>query len=186
MATNKQWIYFVLKFGVLYMILYAANHIATGILIPGGYYNEWAAQHLNYVDALRTLILNGGLLFANVLGYSGHTEGHYLHLANGRSVRMVYSCIGVSVLCFWWAFVISFPQRVKQKLVYMLVGTALIVVLNMMRVGGLAMIRAVGGLKDMNIDHHLIFNIVVYGVIFLLVMQMIRHSMRGIKTGKYK
>lgn len=177
---TKQTSLFVAKFIVLFCVLYAANYAATGILSPGGYYNAWLATNLNYVSALRVVLLKGAQVFVCLFGFDGIANTNYLQI-KGATIRIVYSCIGINVLCFWWAFIISFPQTIKRKLSFFPLGTMLIILLNIVRIGMLAMIHSAPGHKHSNIDHHLLFNIILYTFIFFLLTRFIDNSVTAKK-----
>ncbi|MBS1773982.1 MAG: archaeosortase/exosortase family protein [Bacteroidetes bacterium] len=164
---------FIAKFSVLFTVSYAFDYAMTGITVPGGYYNEWIDNHFNYVAFLRTLILKSAGFVVHHFGFDYTIDQYHLRIPNVSTVKMVFSCIGTGILCFWWAFVLSFPQPAKSKARYLLVGTLVIVLLNILRVAGLVMIRSVNSMKHTKIDHHLIFNIVVYVLIFLMIVRIV-------------
>jgi len=173
---------FIAKFFILFGVLYAFNYFIIGLTIPGGYYNEWLAKHLDYVTVFRTLILKGASIFCSLFGFESYTNKYDLYLPGISRVRMVYSCIGFDVLCFWAAFTFAFPQNIKRKLLYFFTGLMAITLVNMIRVGGLAMIHSVQSLRRKHIDHHTIFNVIVYGLIFMMVIKMVN----GVKRDSTK
>lgn len=172
---NNVPLWFAIRFLILFGVLYAVNHLLTGMLIPGGYYCKWLDDNLDYVSGLRNLVLHGGELIVNIFGYDTSIAGYRLSVTGYGGVRMVYSCIGINILCFWIAFVITFPNRLKSKLLYGITGLSVITLLNMIRVGILALIRTKPSLRHADIDHHTIFNIVVYLFIFGMMVRMINN-----------
>lgn len=181
---NNVPLWFAVKFLLLFGVLYAANYVLTGLLIPGGYYSQWMDEHLDYVSALRNLVLHGGQLIVNMFGYETALSGYKLTVIGYGGVRMVYSCIGINILCFWVAFIIAFPNTIKSKIAYGIFGLTVITILNMIRVGALALIRTRHAWRHANIDHHAIFNIVVYAFIFLMMMRMINNIGRRNKAAE--
>lgn len=169
---------FVASFILLFGGLYGFNYLMVGLTIPGGYYNHWVAEHFDYVSSYRTLLLKGAAVFTSFLGFENFVDRYELHLPGISRVRMVYSCIGFDVLCFWIAFTVAYPQRLRRKVFYVPAGIVVITLLNMMRVGGLAMIRSVKGLRYVQINHHLIFNVIVYVLIFIMISIMIKSTTR--------
>lgn len=157
-----------------------------GLTVPGGYYNGWIATRLDYVSAYRSLILKGASVFVNLLGFDVYTDKYQLHIPGVSRVKMVYSCIGFDVLCFWSAFTLAFPQNAKRKLFYLFTGLMVITLLNTIRVAGLAMVRSIQSLRHKHIDHHTIFNIIVYIFIFMMVMKMVNSIKRdSVKTAEF-
>jgi exosortase/archaeosortase family protein len=78
------------------------------------------------------------------------------------------------MLFFWVAITISYPQGIKRKVSYLLSGMIGLTLLNIVRVGCLAMVRSVKGLKHYDIDHHLIFTAILYLLIFKMMAMMMR------------
>ncbi|OSZ82604.1 hypothetical protein CAP35_04885 [Chitinophagaceae bacterium IBVUCB1] len=181
---NNVPLWFAVKLLVLFGGMYAANHILTGLLVPGGYYSLWMDNNLDYVSALRHLMLKGGALIVSAFGYETKLSDYTLRIQGYGGVRMVYSCIGINILCFWVAFVAAFPARLKDKWIYGIGGLAAITILNMLRVAILVLIKTIPSLQHKQIDHHLIFNITVYAFIFLMMVRMINNVSKkaGINT----
>ena len=71
----------------------------TGMLIPGGYYSRWMDEHLDYVSALRNLVLHGGQLIVNIFGYETALSDYKLTVIGYGGVRMVYSCLLYTSRC---------------------------------------------------------------------------------------
>jgi exosortase/archaeosortase family protein len=175
-AMNSSITKFIIGFILLYVFLYSLNYLLIGVTVPGGIYNKWIANHIDYVSAYRIMILKGASFFVALFGHKGYTDKYTLSIPGIAAVRMVYSCIGFDVLCFWCAFTLAYPQIWRRKLMFTIVGVVAITFLNMLRVGGLVMIRSFVSLRYAHIDHHMLFNIVVYLAIFLMIRSMITRS----------
>ncbi|MFN4246732.1 MAG: exosortase/archaeosortase family protein [Flavipsychrobacter sp.] len=167
---------FIVLFCTLFGILYGLNYVIIVLTIPGGLYCRWIATHLDYVSLYRATLLKGASFFVNALGFKNHVDKYTLRIPGISVVRIVYSCLGFNLLCCWVAFTLSYPQHFKRKLQYTFSGIVIITVLNMIRIGGLGMIRSITYLKSAAIDHHLIFNIITYGIIFLMVRKMLQNG----------
>lgn len=167
---------FLISFFALFILLYGLNYFFVGLTIPGGYYNEWIANHVDYVSAYRSLILNGASIFTDIAGFDNYVNKYELRIPGISRVRMVYSCIGFNILSFWLAFTLAYPQPLKKKLLYCISGIFLITLMNMMRVAGLAMIRSISSLRHTQFNHHMLFNIIVYAIIFMAIRIMVNDS----------
>jgi len=167
---DKQIVLFLVKFVVLFILFYGFNYGFIGITAKGGLYWEWLDKHLNYVAAFRSFLLHTSAGILNILGFRSVAAGYYLFVVNGATLRMVYSCIGLGILSFWWAFVLSFPQTKAAKAWYFIWGTIVITAMNIIRITALAILYTkYSGKGYKNIDHHLIFEICVYGVLFFMI-----------------
>jgi len=154
-------------FIVLYLGLSFGNELFIGLTAKGNLYSPFLDEHLNYVKAFRRFLL---LMAGEFIGLFGHSTSVYdlgLKMDTGRGVRLVYSCLGLSILSFWWAMILAFPQSLKNKIIFFFGGTALIVLLNIMRIAAVALVY--NSWPKTEVDHHLLFNIVVYGILFLLL-----------------
>lgn len=167
---------FIIKFAVLYGFLYTFNYVYTGYTVPGGRYSPWLDHHADYISGLRNLILEGASTILSWLGYNNRVYGYYMEVIGGNTIRMVYSCIGLSIICMWWAFIIAFPQSIKRKLIYFFSGTLFIIALNMIRIAMVALAPRNPKFFNIVIDHHDVFNVVVYGLIILFIFRVINKS----------
>src|SRR5690606_27243181 len=111
-------------------------------------------------------------------------QGYYLHVVGGKTVRMVYSCIGLNIICVWWAFNLAYPQALKKRVIHILAGTIMITVLNMIRIALVALSPHKGKFLNSPLDHHTVFNFVVYGIIIMMIFRIINHSPVLVKAGK--
>lgn len=167
---------FLILFAVLYGVFYAFNYAYTGLTAPGGSYWPWLDEHLDYISALRSFTLHGASWMLSLFGYDNYVYEIYLRVIGMNTVRMVYSCIGLNIIALWWAFIISFPQPVKRKIVYFISGTVIFILLNMIRVALVAIAPRDPRILNMEVDHHDIFNVIVYGIIILVIFRIINKS----------
>lgn len=170
---------FVALFFLLFGVLYVVNYVLMGVMIPGGdHYVPWVHNNLNYIEGMRTLLLNSTSAMLNLLGFYNIQEGNILWVKGGHNIRLMYSCLGLNVLFMWWAFVISFPRSFVQKVIWFIGGTILLVIIN---IGRLTLLTACpDNVFDIigKIDHHNLFNIVSYGLILVFMKISIDSSMK--------
>jgi exosortase/archaeosortase family protein len=170
---------FVLKFAVLFAVLYWVNFAIIALRVPGGYYNEWVAQHLGYADVLRTGLVRASSWVLEMCGFDNRYDATSVHIPGVIKVRVAYVCMGFGLVAFCWAFVIAYPQPLKRKLFYIVAGTLTIITLNIIRIAGLTMIFATKAFRVDHDGHHTAFNIVVYIFLFLLVVRMMNEGTKN-------
>jgi exosortase/archaeosortase family protein len=90
-------------------------------------------------------------------------------VTGGPAVRMVYSCIGYGVMSLWAAFVIAYEGSLKQKLLWLLMGCIFILIINCFRVSMLLVAIANKWQVNRYIEHHDLYNIFSYMLIFSLI-----------------
>jgi len=169
---NKSYpiIAFIIKLAAIFFILDNFFLLLISMQAPGGdFYTPFIANHLNFVHWFEQFLLNSGGLFASLFGYDYFITGKQMNLVQGTGVILGFSCIGFSIMSFYLAFVVAFPARLKKKIWYGIGGLAIIITLNIMRIGGLAVIYSKLNYQQVReVDHHAVFNAIVYIIIFII------------------
>lgn len=147
----------------LFIVFYYGNIFFFGLSSPGKIYSPFFAEHLNYIKALRWVLLKGSAFILNNVGYTAITNDYDLLVAGHGSIRLVYTCLGLGVLSFFSAFVLAYPKPAKDKIRFLLTGILAIQILNIIRL----MLLALFWTRKNNevVDHHTIFNIIIYIII---------------------
>lgn len=163
---------YIVLMSLLYVIISGLNHILTGLMVPGNYYVEWMHDNMDYVTHLRVFLLNTSKFFLGLIGYGTHVSDYYLLRENGGGIHIVYSCIGIGLLIFWASFVLAFPIRQMNRLLYVIIGWLSIIFLNIIRISLLVIYT--GRVKA--IDHHSIFNLIVYILMLMGIIWIINRE----------
>lgn len=82
-------------------------------------------------------------------------------------LRIVEGCNALSVIILFIAFVVSFAGKAKQTLLFILVGSVLIHVLNVFRIALLTVLLYHFKAQETFL-HDLLFPTIIYGFVFLL------------------
>ncbi|WP_121809524.1 exosortase Y [Mucilaginibacter kameinonensis] len=156
---------FAFSFLFLFVIFYYFNILFYGATSPGNHYYPFLADNLNYIQSLRWFLLSCSTQILNWLGFTAIHNGTQLLVAGKGSIEVVYSCLGLGLMSFFAAFVISYPKQLKQKMIFLVSGILVIQTLNIMRFVLLALFWS----KKANriVDHHTIFNIIIYIIIMI-------------------
>ena len=154
---------FILKFAVLFGLFYYFNIFFFGLTSPGNHYSAFLAEHLNYIAGLRLLLLKCSAGILSLFGFTVITNNYQLLVPGHPAIVLVYSCLGLGVMGFFTAFVLSYPVKLKSKLWFLVVGILGIQFLNIIRFVLLALFW--NSTKERTIDHHAIFNIILYVII---------------------
>jgi exosortase/archaeosortase family protein len=156
---------FVVVFLLLFLLFYYFNILFFGITSPGSHYYPFLANHLNYIQWLRQVLLNSTAQVLSWFGFSAVHNGTSLLVAGKGTIVLVYSCLGLGLMSFFAAFVIAFPKKLQQKTIFLIAGILCIQLLNIARFVLLALFWN----KQANriIDHHTIFNIILYLIIMI-------------------
>jgi exosortase/archaeosortase family protein len=170
---------FAILFVCLFLAFYYFNILFFGITSPGNHYSPFLADHLNYIYALRWLLLHCSKFILGLLGFTVIVNNYELLVAGRGTIQLVYSCLGLGVLSFFTAFVIAYPKPRKEKIILLVFGAIAIEVLNILRFILLALFW--NRQENTIIDHHTIFNILIYIAISISLFFWVK---RGIAVNK--
>lgn len=171
---------FVFKFLVLFLIFYFFNLLFFGVTNAGSHYSPFLDHYLNYVQGLRWLLLNVSTGLLNLLGFTAICNDYELLVAGHSTIQVVYSCLGLGVISFFAAFVLAFPKPAKRKIIFLAAGILVIEFLNVIRFMVLVLYWTP---KDSKIiDHHTIFNIIIYIIIAISLYFWVKHTDGRSKT----
>jgi len=151
---------FLLIFLSLFIVFYYSNVFFFGVTSPGKHYIAFLDQHLNYIRLLRHFLLSATAHVLNWIGYTAITSDTELLVVGHGVIRLVYTCLGLGVMSFFTAFVIAFPKKLKQKLIFYFSGIVIFQILNIARFVVLALFWK--DTKGLILDHHTVFNIIIY------------------------
>ncbi|MFB9844085.1 exosortase Y [Mucilaginibacter ginsenosidivorans] len=167
---------FVVTFLTLFLLFYYFNIFFFGITSPGNHYSDFLARHLNYIQALRTFLLASTKTVLSWFGFTSiYNNTEILVMGKGRLI-LIYSCLGLGLMSFFSAFVIAYPQKLKSKLLFLICGIAVIQVLNILRFVLLAAFWKQR--QGLILDHHAIFNIIIYVIIGLSLYIWVKSAER--------
>ncbi len=168
---DKEPIKFIIIFIVLFLAFYYANIVFFGLTLPGNHYNAFLAEYLNYIAALRWLLIKCTLVIIKFFGYTAINNTDKLLVAGRSAIIISYSCLGLGVLSFFSAFVIAYPKPIIPKLVFLFAGIIVIEFLNVIR---FVLLALYWDKHATWIDHHTIFNIIIYIVIVISLYNWMR------------
>ena len=128
-----------------------------------------------YPDYFTNLVAKQSESLINTLGYQAKVVAHpdepsMKLLVNSKFVaRVVEGCNSISVIILFVSFIIAFAGKFKATFVYVLIGSMLIYIVNLIRIAILSI-----GLYNYpwrkDILHTVIFPMIIYGMVFVLWM----------------
>jgi len=86
---------------------------------------------------------------------------------NKFTIRIVEGCNAISVIILFVSFVIAFSGKFKTTLLFILTGTVLIYLLNVIRIAILTVLLFHFPEKE-HILHGVLFPLIIYGLVFIL------------------
>lgn len=112
-----------------------------------------------------------------MLGYETVvTDPYHIKFVNGKSVQLVYSCLGVGVSCFWFAFVVANKGTFLKKTCWVLGGVLGIWLINVTRISMTLIYANQNKEFPFGLDNHTFFDILAYIAIFLMMFLYDRNN----------
>lgn len=165
MKKNKAVILFLLRFFVSYFIL-------------SGLY-QWYLKGDQETNpqynccSITRLVTDHTVATGNALGFQFKSEQHAEELSfklftkNNFVARIVEGCNSISVIILFWAFIIAFKGNWKKTMLFGLIGSSLVYILNIIRI--VFIVVAIDTYPQYSdFLHKIIFPAIIYGFTFLL------------------
>ena len=167
---NKLFLIYATKLIILYYLFYFTTQAIIGLSATSGLYNNWIAEHFDYISWLRRSLIKGTAFFVHFFGYHTIVEsGFLIRIINGRGVIVALGCAGYGVLSFWLAYVLSSNRNIFQSIIWILIGFCGIWIVNVCRIGIFLMSINEHWSLPLGLDHHTWFNVVAYTLIIAMI-----------------
>lgn len=157
----------VIKFIVTFLLVYATLSFIYKL------YLDFSDGSTYYPDYFTNLVSKQTNAFLHTLGYDSQIVNHpdepsMKLIINGQFVlRLIEGCNSISVVILFVSFVTAFADRFKPTFLYVLAGSVLIYIVNLVRLVILSL-----GLyhypSRQEVMHSVIFPLIIYGMVFLL------------------
>lgn len=176
--ADKKAIKFIITLFVLYILFSQGNLFMNSVMSPGArFYNDSIAEHFNYIQGLKTALIIPAVWIIKLFGFYAIYNEMDVMVVSGPLLRINYSCLGLGVMSFLAAFVLSFPASWKSTFKMLIIGLISIYLLNILRIAGLGVLFGTFQSQRNYFEyHHEIFNVIVYIIIFIMLYIWIRKN----------
>jgi exosortase/archaeosortase family protein len=128
-------------------------------------YHLWL-RPIGIPDTQLTSAVQAGAVKVLSLFYSDIvTQGPGIAINGTQSVRIAHQCNGLELIVLYLGFIICVPTNAKRMILFALIGTVVIYILNIIRTAGLASMYY-NGFAFADFAHHFAFKIAIYAVVF--------------------
>jgi exosortase family protein XrtF len=143
------------------------------------FYLDFSTGINYYPDYFTNLVARQSEKLFEVLGYDAEVVKHAneasmkIIIENKFVARVVEGCNSISVIILFISFIIAFADKFKATFFYILAGSVLIYIVNLLRI----VILSIGLYHypwRRDILHTIIFPLIIYGMVFLLWMLWVR------------
>ena len=157
----KPFLIFIGTFFSVYIVL---------TLLYKFYLNSFAT---NDVDGITSIVSRNVEQLMQLFNWDIHIDKNLSHpyfevwFNKEYTIRIVEGCNAISVIILFASFVIAFSGKLKATLLFLLAGSSLIYVLNVIRIAILT-ILLFHFPENEHILHGVLFPLIIYGLVFLL------------------
>ena len=159
----KPFLVFLAKFALSYLVLATVYQM---------YLNQFDVSKFE-VDGFTQLVAEESRNILTFFDSNSYTRPNLLEPSvklfyRGQWVaRIIEGCNALSVIILFISFVIAFSGKIKHTLIYILVGSVIIHLFNVMRIALLCL--AIYNYPSLQHSlHEVVFPLVIYGLVFLL------------------
>ena len=168
---------FIVTFLGVYLLLAFLYNLYLHSFEPTTYYPDF----MTYIVAVLSEMTISALGYETEIS-SGFPEATMHLMVNGKFVaRIIEGCNSVSIIILFISFMLAFFGRVKPTLFYILAGSVIIYITNILRIGVLAV-----GIYEFpqyaHFLHTIAFPLIIYGTVFLLWVFWIAIYSKQIRT----
>ena len=182
---NAFFIY-VIKFAVIFCVLYFGTLAWIGLAAPGGYHSAFIEKYLDYVTWIKLSLIHASAFILSVFGVeTASYPGFLLKFSGGRGVIIAMDCVGYGVYSFWIAFVAANTGSIGKKMKWIVLGVLGLWLINVIRITLFLTAINKGWPMPLGIDHHTWFNIFAYLLIFVMIWWYDRTA-QGVGNAKLK
>ena len=178
---NNLWIY-LLKFGLVFCILYFGTLAIIGLASPVGWYSPTIAKYFDYVSWIKMSLIHATGFILSLFHIPTTTEPEWflIRFTGGKGVIIAMDCVGYGVYSFWIAFVVANKGKLLKKTLWIVFGVLALWLINVIRITLFLTSINKGWPMPLGIDHHTWFKIFAYLLIFLMIWWYDK-SMKNVK-----
>ncbi len=165
MNKYKNITLFLLKFFGTYFLLFGLY----------AYYLNINQEKVNGFQCapLTTQVADQTVSLLKFFNYNVKSEQHNsemsvkLLVGDDYVARVIEGCNSISIIILFAAFIVAFAGSIRATIVYVVVGSLIIYVINVLRIAFLTMMLYKYP-NQQEVLHHLVFPAIIYGTTFLL------------------
>ena len=165
MQNNKTVIYFLIKFFGTYLLLFLLYSFYLSK-------NQQTAEFFACAPITKAVAEQSQYLL-NALGYKAEIEQSNIEMSVNLYVndifiaRIIEGCNSISIIILFIAFIVAFASGFKRTLLYILFGSFIIYLVNVIRI--VVIVVAIYKYPELEgLLHNIVFPSIIYGITFLL------------------
>lgn len=166
-----------------FVVLFLGTYLVLSILYS--YYLNASQGGDYYPDFFTHIVAKQSSVLIEWLGYSSKIEPHAndpsmkLYVNNEFLVRIVEGCNAASIIILFISFIISFAEKLKKTVLFLLFGGMVIYIVNIIRIAILTVMYYEYPQYQETL-HNVVFPAIIYGMVFILWMIWVRMLPKGV------
>jgi exosortase/archaeosortase family protein len=175
--------YFFKLVGLTLLLNYFAIGFNALVSPEGSIYNAFLDQNWNFIQLIRYVIMEVSNMIAHLFKTNSYISGpQMMKIGSAIEVEIWFPCLGLGVISFWIAFIVTNTGGWQSKLLWCIGGSLGITIINCWRIGLLLISLDKHWQQQTSMDHHDMFNIAAYVLVGLLMYSYSEgkaHSLKG-------
>lgn len=163
----------VWRFIVVFLGVYLLLSFFYFLYLKYGHSETYYPEIITHTVALHSQAVIEGFGYEATTVPSPYDDSMLMNLYGKTIVRIVEGCNAMSVMLLFVSFILAFAQKLKETLLFMFAGLALIYTVNIFRIA-LLTIGIYKWPQHQEVLHQIIFPMIIYGMVFLLWLLWIR------------
>ncbi len=159
----------VIKFILTFILVYAALTFSYKLYLDHSDGSKYYPDYLTNLVAIQSESLLNSFGYDASISKHAHEPSMKLIINKKFVARVVEGCNSISVIILFIAFMVAFAGRFKATFFYILAGSVLIYVVNLLRIAILSIGLYHYPWRREEL-HTVIFPLIIYGMVFLLWM----------------
>lgn len=125
-------------------------------------------------NALTGLVVSSSVFCLNLIGFDTYSKENVLFIDGVQSVLVANGCNGLELIVLFVGFLVCFPGKIFQKVMYSILGSIVLIFINIMREVLLALnYNYFESTFDLN--HKYTYTLIVYGCVFFIWKHWLEH-----------
>ena len=161
---------FLIRFITIFLFLYGLFGLFIGIAMPGGVIeNQFLFEHFNFIQFYTDIIINSVAFILQQFDIQSHRNGLVNLRTSFGGVNIIYGCLAIGVNIIWIAFVVATKRKLFTKIIWLIIGTCSLYVLNIIRICLILFaLKNKHTLSFLGMDHHTLYDLGCYLILIIL------------------
>ncbi|MBP1838190.1 exosortase family protein XrtF [Formosa algae] len=157
----------VIRFVITFLAVYFIMSLCYKWYLDVSKTTQFQPDYITYQVAEQSQAVLNVFGFKSTIQLQEGEQWVRLYLNDTYIIRVIEGCNAISVIILFMAFIMAFASTIEKTVLYVLAGTTLIYMVNVLRIA-LISIALYYYPESEHLIHGVIFPLIIYGMVFLL------------------